>query len=67
VIWTNLPRAFGSQKTPATVDEVLAYLKGLEGETLEKAAEYVRRPPRQIDTACRQAIAATLGWKCESN
>lgn len=65
VIWTNLPRRFGIQKTPASADQVIAYFKGLEGETREKAAEYVRRAPSQIDTANRRAIAAALGWECE--
>jgi hypothetical protein len=65
VVWTNLPRRFNSQTAPASVDQVIAYLKGLDGVTLAKAREYVRRAPCQIDTAYRRAIVAALGWECE--
>ena len=62
VIWTNLPRRFGTQTTPASANQVIAHIKKLEGKAREKAAEYVRRAPSQIDTANRRAIAAALGW-----
>jgi hypothetical protein len=67
VIWTNLHCKFGSQKFPADAGQVIAHLRGLEGEQLKKAAEYVRRAPRQIDTALRRAIATALGWECDGD
>jgi hypothetical protein len=62
MIWTNLPRQFGELERPATADEVIARLSGLIGEERDRAEEYVRRAPRQIDTAYRQKIAEALGW-----
>lgn len=62
VVWTNLPPKFnGSEKIPSA-DEVVQYLAGLEGAQRELAEKYVRFAPRQIDTAYRRRIEATLQW-----
>ena len=62
VIWTALPPRFGGvQRTPCE-EEVIAYLQGLRGTELDAAERYIRRAPRQIDTAYRRAVEAALRW-----
>lgn len=58
-IWTGL-----SYKNPGrpTIDEVLNYLKKLEGRTRDVAEEYIRRAPEQIRTEYRMRIEAEFGW-----
>jgi hypothetical protein len=62
-VWTNLPPKFGGidGRVP-TENEVIAYLRALQGETRLPAEEYVRRAPRQIATAYRSTIERVLGW-----
>jgi hypothetical protein len=62
-VWTNLPPQFGGidGRVP-TENEVVAYLRALQGEKRAAAEEYVRRAPRQIGTAYRRAIERALGW-----
>ncbi len=62
-MWTNLGSSFGGTngRTP-TEREVVGYLRALEGEARAAAEEYVRRAPRQINTAYRRAIEKVLGW-----
>lgn len=63
VVWTNLaPKFAGTDGRMPTETEVIAYLRALAGEARQRAEEYVRRAPRQIDTAYRRAIEITLGW-----
>ncbi|SRR6266436_2021342 len=64
VVWTNLPPKFGdeNERIP-TSKEVVNYLSGLTGEGRERAEEYIRKAPRQIDTNYRRAIEQELGWK----
>lgn len=62
-VWTNLPPKFAETdgRVP-TEDEVVAYLRTLEGQARAAAEEYVRRAPPQIATAYRRAIERALGW-----
>lgn len=67
VIWTNLSPKFGDDdKRLPTGPEVVAYLRGLQDEKREKAEQYVRRAPKQIDTEYRRLIERELGWTCSS-
>ena len=62
VVWTALPPNFGeAEKTPAE-EEVIQYLGGLSGATRDAAERYIRLAPKQIDTAYRRRIEATLHW-----
>ena len=44
-----------------TAEQVIAYLRALDGEDRQKAEEYVRKAPAQIDTPYRRLIAQELG------
>ena len=66
VIWTDLPenpdKFKKKTKMELTEDNIIKYLKSLEGETLEKAKEYVQKAPKQIDTKLRHRIKQELEW-----
>ncbi|MHA2363209.1 MAG: hypothetical protein ACXAC7_04575 [Candidatus Hodarchaeales archaeon] len=57
VIWTDLPPNF-AEKTGKdfTKENVLTYIKSLEGETLRKAQKYIVNAPQQIRTRLRTAL-----------
>ena len=63
VVWTALPSQFAGIPRSPTADEIVSYLKGLTGQTRQRAEEYIRRAPAQTDTAYRRRIEAELGWK----
>lgn len=65
VVWTDLPENPDKFKKETGMelndDNIMEYLKSLEGETLDEAKEYVQRTPDQIDTKLRQRIKEELG------
>lgn len=63
VVWTALPPRFhdADGRIPSA-EEVVSFLKSLEQEQQERAEEYVRKAPRQIDTKYRCIIEKELGW-----
>jgi hypothetical protein len=60
-IWTNLRPNFADGLMPS-VEQVMHYLRGLDGEKRTLAEEYVRKTPRQITTGYRRRIEAEFGW-----
>jgi hypothetical protein len=65
VVWTNLPAKFnGVIGTLPTADEVVESLRSLDGKRRDLAEEYVRRAPRELDTAYRKRIEQEFGWSC---
>lgn len=63
VVWTALPAQFeGSEKIPSEED-VLKHLFQLTGTARQRAEEYIRKAPWQIDTEYRRRIEAELDWK----
>ena len=63
VVWTALPSKFnGEEERTPTCEEVVRYLGGLRGTVRDLAKDYIRRAPRQIDTAYRRRIEAELQW-----
>ena len=63
VIWTKLPpKPKGKDNRPPGVEDVLRHLRELSGTKRDAAEQYIRRAPRQIDTAYRRRIEAELQW-----
>lgn len=63
VIWTGLPtKRNGKNFDVPSIYDALKFLKGLPKDKRAKAEEYVRKAPRQIDTAYRREIEAELQW-----
>ena len=66
VVWTDLaenPDKFKKETgMELNDDNIIEYLKSLEGEALDKAKEYVERTPKQVDTNLRRRIREELGW-----
>lgn len=63
VVWTNLPSKFNQTNgVMPTAEQVIAYLRALDGEDRQRAEEYIRKAPAQIDTPYRRLIAQELGW-----
>lgn len=62
VVWTALPSRFNGRTIVPTVDQVTAYLGGLDGGIRAEAEAYIRRAPRQVNTPYRRAIETALGW-----
>ena len=64
VVWTALPPRFdGNEGRAPSAEEALSYLRGLRGEALAHAREYVERVPDEIRTAYRARIESELGWR----
>lgn len=58
VVWTALGANFDGGQPLG--DQVIRHFQTLRGERREKAEEYVRRAPRQIDTEVRRRIEEDL-------
>ena len=59
VIWTDLASNFKKKskcKKPFSIDAALCHIQALDAEGKAKAAEYVRRAPKFIDTPLRRAL-----------
>jgi len=62
VIWTAIGSRFkGVDRTPSA-DEVVAHLRGLDGDVRKEAETYIRRAPAQVMTPLRERIAEEFGW-----
>lgn len=62
VVWTNLKHKFDGQLNVPSCEQVISYFRGLSGDDLKSAKEYVERAPVQVDTAYRASIERELGW-----
>jgi len=68
VIWTDLPSNFKEKtKQEFTDNNVIKYLENLPPEAKEKAKEYIKRTPPQVQTRMRKVIEERLGWAHEGN
>jgi hypothetical protein len=68
VIWTALSAKFQfkSEADPEyrapSPRQAIAYLSKLQGAKRDLAEQYIRRAPKQVDTAYRRVFEATFGW-----
>lgn len=63
VVWTALPPKLESAKgDQPKEDEIINYIRELRGPRRTNAEQYVRRTPRQIDTAFRRRMEAEFNW-----
>ena len=62
VVWTALPPKFGDIEQMPTQEQVVQYLGNRTGAQRYNAERYIRFAPKQIDTAYRRDIEATLQW-----
>ena len=63
LVWTALPRRCPDGRFAAPSDEeLLSHLRALEGESLRRAEEYVRRAPAAVRTPRRARFEQELGW-----
>jgi hypothetical protein len=58
-IWTNL----SYKNSRPSVEEIINYLRDLNGDKLNLAKEYILKAPPQIMTLYRRCILKTLGWE----
>ncbi|UUD64633.1 hypothetical protein D16iCDA_02715 [Pseudomonas seleniipraecipitans] len=63
VIWTALPPRLGNVEGQIpSLEDAIAYLDSLTGDTLNHACDYIKQVPEQIDTPYRREIIERLGW-----
>ena len=63
-VWTDLPANFTKRTGMAfTAENVIAYLKSLEGNSLDAVRTYILNAPESISTPLRRTIEEELGWK----
>ena len=63
-VWTDLPSNFEEErKKEFNGNNVIEYLKSLQGEKQQKAREYIEKAPPQIMTRMRRIIKKELGWE----
>ena len=66
-VWTALPPKLETATGIApSEDEVMDYIRGLTGARRTVAEQYVRRTPRQINTAFRRRMEAEFNWVAAS-
>ena len=62
VIWTSLGPKFRQCDNAPDIEDAVKYLKGLTIQEKSHAEEYIRRTPKQIDTAYRQRFEKEFNW-----
>lgn len=66
-VWTDLPSNFAEELgVEFTIPRAVAYLKSLEGESLDEAVRYIEQAPIATDTPLRRALAADAWWRGET-
>lgn len=65
-VWTDLETNFAERRgQPFSVEAGMAYLRTLEGESLDEAVRYIRNAPAATDTPLRRRLAADPWWHAQ--
>lgn len=63
-VWTDLESNYREHRGHAfSVEDAVAYLGGLTGESREEAVRYIALAPESTDTPLRRALARTDWWQ----
>ena len=66
-VWTDLPSNFRDELGEEfSIPRALAYLRTLEGESLDEAVRYIEQAPIATDTPLRRRLAADDWWRGEA-
>ena len=63
VIWTDLkPKFLDIDGRVPTKEEAISYLRSIDVNTRTAAEEYIRKTPKQINTAYRRIFETEFNW-----
>ena len=63
-VWTDLPGNFSDRVGQAfSLDAAVAYLKTLDGDSLEEAIRYIENAPAQTNTPLRRRLQTSEWWQ----
>lgn len=66
-VWTDLrPNYAETRGNEFSVDDAVAYLASLRGESLNEAVRYIENAPEQTDTPLRRTLAGLAWWRSEA-
>ena len=66
-VWTDLLPNYAETRGEAfSIARAMAYLRGLEGESLDEAVRYIENAPGWTDTPLRRALAGLDWWRAEA-
>lgn len=61
-IWTGLSYSKKTNQERPSIEEILHHLTTIDHNSRKNAEEYIRKTPRQVDTAYRRIIELHYGW-----
>ncbi len=66
-VWTDLPPNYLEMRGESfSITNAVAYLKGLNGESLDEAVRYISNAPAQTDTPLRRELSKLDWWQREA-
>lgn len=63
-VWTDLTTNYAETRArDFSVEDAVAYLRSLDGESLDEAVRYIHNAPAETDTPLRRRLAADPWWQ----